>query len=153
MMWRALAALLLMMPAACQAKDPPARSAAGLALVPLTITTAAGKAHHFTVEVASTPEEQARGLMFRASLAPDTGMIFPMKPPRPASFWMKNTPLSLDMIFIRPDGTIARIAAETTPFSLIPEDSGEPVSAVLELVGGRAAQLGIAEGDRVDWKD
>jgi len=90
--------------------------------------------------------------MFRATLAPDAGMIFPMSPPRYASFWMKNTVIPLDMIFIRADGRIARIAAETTPFSLLPVDSGEPVAAVLELAGGRAAQLGLAEGDKVVWK-
>jgi uncharacterized membrane protein (UPF0127 family) len=78
-------------------------------------------------------------------------MIFPMNPPRPASFWMKNTVISLDLIFIRPDGTIARIAAEAVPYSLEPIDSGEPVSAVLEIAGGRAAELGISEGDKVRW--
>jgi uncharacterized protein len=64
---------------------------------------------------------------------------------------MKNTVIPLDMIFIRTDGSIARIAAETVPYSLTPVDSGEPVGAVLELAGGRAAQLGIAEGDHVIW--
>ena len=75
-----------------------------------------------------------------------------MDPPRPASFWMKNTVIPLDMIFVRPDGTIARIAADTVPYSLDPVDSGEPVSAVLEIAGGRAAELGIAEGDKVSWR-
>ncbi|WP_053000733.1 DUF192 domain-containing protein [Sphingomonas sanxanigenens] len=118
--------------------------------VPLSIQTAAGE-HKFTVEVARTPEEQERGLMFRTSLAGDRGMIFPYDPPRPASFWMKNTLIPLDMIFIRKDGTIARIADNTTPESLEPVQSGEPVAAVLELAGGRAAELGIAEGDTVSW--
>lgn len=152
MMLRALLALMLLLPAACQAADRPALSENGLALIPLTITTAEGKSHRFTVEVAATEAQQARGLMFRATLAPDAGMIFPMSPPRYASFWMKNTVIPLDMIFIRADGRIARIAAETTPFSLLPVDSGEPVAAVLELAGGRAAQLGLAEGDKVVWK-
>lgn len=152
--FRAACALLLAFPAvACQAgQTPPAISPSGLALAPLAITTAAGKAHKFTVEVARTDEQQERGLMFRSELAPDAGMIFPMKPPRPASFWMRNTIIPLDMIFIRPDGTIARIAAETVPYSLPPVESGEPVSAVLEIAGGRSAELGIAEGDKVDWK-
>jgi uncharacterized membrane protein (UPF0127 family) len=79
-------------------------------------------------------------------------MIFPMEPPRSASFWMKNTVIPLDMIFIRPDGSIARIAAETVPYALDPVDSGEPVGAVLEIAGGRAAALGIAEDDVVTWK-
>jgi hypothetical protein len=71
--------------------------------------------------------------------------------PRAASFWMKNTPTPLDIVFIRADGTIARIAENTIPFSETQVPSGEPVAAVLELVGGRAAELGIAEGDRVTW--
>jgi uncharacterized membrane protein (UPF0127 family) len=152
MMLRVLLALMLLLPAACQAAERPALSENGLALIPLTITTAEGKSHRFTVEVAATEAQQARGMMFRATLAPDAGMIFPMSPPRYASFWMKNTVIPLDMIFIRADGRIARIAAETTPFSLLPVDSGEPVAAVLELAGGRAAQLGLAGGDKVVWK-
>jgi uncharacterized membrane protein (UPF0127 family) len=118
--------------------------------VPLTIRTAKGK-HAFRVEVARTPAQQEQGLMFRPELAPDGGMIFPMKPPRPASFWMRNTIIPLDMIFIRADGTIARIAANTEPYSMATVDSGEPVGAVLEIAGGRAAALGIVAGDKVDW--
>ncbi len=126
------------------------RSAAGLEQVPLTIRSASGT-HRFTVEVARTPQEQANGLMHRQSLAPDRGMLFPYEPPQSASFWMKNTLIPLDIIFIRPDGTIARIAANTVPLSLDPVPSLEPVSAVLEIAGGRAAELGIQEGDRVSW--
>ena len=118
--------------------------------VPLTITSA-DKVQKFRVEVASTEAEQARGLMFRDRLAPDAGMIFPMNPPRVASFWMKNTLIPLDMIFVRADGTIARIAAETVPYSLTPVSSGEPVAAVLEIAGGRAGELGISEDDKIDW--
>ena len=126
------------------------RSPAGLEQVPLTIQSRSGK-HRFTVEVARTPEQQAQGLMHRQSLAPDRGMLFPYDPPQNASFWMKNTLIPLDMIFIRPDGTIARIEANTVPLSLDPVSSGEPVGAVLELAGGRAGELGIAANDRVDW--
>ncbi|MDB5713135.1 MAG: hypothetical protein JWO15_532 [Sphingomonadales bacterium] len=90
--------------------------------------------------------------MFRSHIDPDGGMIFPMDPPRMASFWMKNTVSSLDLLFIRADGTIARIAAEAVPYSMSPIDSGEPVAAVLEIAGGRAAQLGISEDDKVTWK-
>ncbi len=152
-LFRALVALLLLFPAACQAgHSEAAKAASGLSVVPLQIRTAAGGTHSFKVEVARTENDQARGLMFRESLAPDAGMIFPMDPPRWASFWMKNTVIPLDMIFIRADGTIARIAAETVPYSLDPVDSGEPVAAVLEIAGGRAAALGIAEGDRVSWQ-
>jgi uncharacterized membrane protein (UPF0127 family) len=119
--------------------------------VPLTVRTAAGVEHRFTVEVARTAEEQAQGLMNRSSLAPDRGMIFPMDPPRQASFWMKNTLIPLDIIFVRADGTIANIAENTVPLSLDPVVSVEPVSAVLELAGGRTAELGIKAGDRVTW--
>ena len=122
----------------------------GLQVVSLTIRSGA-RNHRFMVEVARTPEEQARGLMFRESLADDRGMIFPFDPPQNASFWMRNTLIPLDMIFIRADGTIARIAANTVPHSLDPVPAGEPVVAVLEIRGGRAAELGIRAGDRVDW--
>jgi uncharacterized protein len=126
------------------------RSAAGLEQVPLSIRSK-GKTHRFVVEVARTPEQQARGLMYRESLAPDRGMIFPYEPAQPVSFWMKNTLIPLDMVFIRPDGTIARIAENTVPLSLEPVPSLEPVSTVLEIAGGRARELGIKEGDRVSW--
>ena len=129
---------------------PLERSSAGLEQVPLTINSANGK-HRFTVEVARTPEEQAQGLMFRKSVPPDRGMIFPYDPPVQVSFWMKNTLVPLDMVFIGPDGKIGRIAANTTPMSLDPVASIDPVSAVLEIAGGRAAELGIREGDKADW--
>jgi uncharacterized protein len=127
------------------------RSPAGLDQVPLTITTAGGQSHRFIVEVARTPEEQARGLMERQSLAPDRGMLFPYQSPQPVAFWMKNTLIPLDMIFIAPGGRILRIEANTVPLSLEPVGSGEPVEAVLELAGGRSAELGIAAGDKVEW--
>jgi uncharacterized membrane protein (UPF0127 family) len=122
----------------------------GLTQVPLTVQSGTGL-HRFTVEVARTPEEQARGLMYRRSLADDRGMVFPYDPPRSVGFWMKNTYIPLDIIFIRPNGRIARIAANTTPLSLEPVSSVEPVSTVLEIRGGRAAELGIREGDLVSW--
>jgi uncharacterized membrane protein (UPF0127 family) len=87
--------------------------------------------------------------MFRTVLKRSHGMLFPFDAPRPAAFWMKNTLISLDLIFIRADGTIARIAAEAKPESLDLIQSGEPVAAVLEIGAGEAARLGIAEGDRV----
>jgi uncharacterized protein len=127
------------------------RSPAGLEQVPLTITTSRGKAHRFTVEVARTPEEQANGLMNRQSLAPDRGMIFPYAPPQPVGFWMKNTYVPLDMIFVAPGGKILRIEENTVPLSLEPVVSGGAVEAVLEIAGGRSAELGIAAGDKVEW--
>jgi uncharacterized membrane protein (UPF0127 family) len=122
----------------------------GLRHVPLTIRSSAGE-HRFDVEIAATLEQQARGLMFRREIAPNGGMIFPYDPPQDVSFWMKNTLVPLDMVFIRADGTIARIAASTTPLSLDAVPAGEPIAAVLELRGGRAAELGIREGDLVSW--
>lgn len=133
---------------AAPAEDP--RAQTGLAVVPLVIESG-GKNHRFQVQVAATAGEQSRGLMFRRRVAPDEGMIFPFDPPRPASFWMKNTVIPLDMLFIRADGTIARIAANTVPLSQEGVGVGEPVAAVLELAGGRSAELGIREGDRVRW--
>jgi uncharacterized protein len=89
--------------------------------------------------------------MNRSELAPDRGMIFPFDPPRDASFWMKNTLIPLDMVFVRADGSIANIAADTVPLSLEPMTSDGPVKAVLEIAGGRAAELGIKPGDKVAW--
>ncbi len=126
------------------------QSPSGLEVVPLRIRSGQ-QVHNFTVEVARTTEEQASGLMFRESLAPDAGMIFPFPEPRPASFWMKNTLIPLDMIFIREDGSIARIAVNTVPHSLEPVGVEEPVAAVLEIAGGRSTELGVNEGDQVSW--
>lgn len=149
------AALLGLAPAvsACSPNATPAsleRSPAGLEQVPLTIRSANG-IHRFIVEVARSPDEEAQGLMFRQSLAPDRGMIFPFDPPRVATFWMKNTLIPLDMVFIRADGTIESIAANAVPLSLDTEASQGPVVAVLEIAGGRAAELGIGPGDKVEW--
>ena len=126
------------------------RSAAGLEQGPLTIRSSSGL-HKFTVEIARSPQEQEIGLMNRPTLGPDRGMIFPYDPPQPVAFWMKNTLIPLDMIFIRADGSIARIAANAVPLSLEPVPSAEPVAVVLEIGGGRSAELGIRSGDRVDW--
>jgi uncharacterized membrane protein (UPF0127 family) len=78
-------------------------------------------------------------------------MIFPFEPPRGASFWMRNTLVPLDMIFVRADGSIANIAANTVPYSEEPMTSEGPVAAVLEIAGGRSAELGIKPGDKVEW--
>jgi uncharacterized membrane protein (UPF0127 family) len=140
--------------AACQPSASNAvelsQSPAGLEQVPLTVTTARGQ-HRFTVEVAKTSEQQAMGLMYRNKLAPERGMIFPFETPRVASFWMRNTLIPLDIIFVRADGSIANIAANTVPYSEEPVRSDEPVAAVLEIAGGRSAELGIKPGDKVEW--
>jgi len=151
---RAVALGIVASLAACQSSTSNAveleRSPAGLEQVPLTIT-ADGKQHRFTVEVAKTMDEQATGLMNRSTLAPDRGMVFPFEAPKMASFWMKNTLIPLDIIFIRADGTIANIEANTVPLSLQPVLAIEPVTTVLEIPGGRAAELGIEAGDKVEW--
>ena len=148
----ALFLLIALAAAGCRPVEPvPATQSSAVApTLALSIATSGG-ARLFQVEVARTEAEQAKGLMYRTSLAPDAGMLFLFDPPRPASFWMKNTYIPLDMLFIRADGTIARVAANTTPHSLEPVGVGEDVAAVLEIAGGRAAQLGIAEGDTVSW--
>lgn len=133
-------------PATAKAMHP----VSGLEVIDLTVDRA-GKPIAFKVELAASAEAQARGLMFRTELGDFEGMIFPSGTPQARSFWMKNTPLSLDIIFIGPDGRIANIAAHTTPYSLDSVSSRGPASAVLELRAGRAAALGIVPGDRVTF--
>lgn len=113
------------------------------------IVTADGHRHAFDAHIAATPEARRRGLMYVTRLEPDQGMLFDFESSRTVGMWMKNTPLSLDMLFIASDGRIARIAARTRPFSTELISSGVAVRAVLEINGGRAAELGIAAGDRV----
>jgi uncharacterized protein len=123
----------------------------GLQVIDLTVERG-GKPLPFKVELAASPEAQAKGLMFRTQLGDNEGMLFPSAVPEPRSFWMKNTPLSLDIIFVGADGRISNIAANTVPYSLASVQSSGRASAVLELRAGRAAQLGIVAGDRVSWK-
>ena len=89
--------------------------------------------------------------MFRRSLAGDRGMIFPYQPAQDVAFWMKNTLIPLDLVFIRADGTIGRITTGKA-LDLTPLPSGGPITGVLEIRGGRAAELGIAEGDKAEWR-
>lgn len=112
------------------------------------VVTSRGRAR-FQVEIAATQAEQARGLMFRKSLAPDRGMLFTYKRPQPAAYWMKNTLIPLDIIYIQPDGRILSIVRNARPHDETPLASGGLVLGVLEIAGGRAAQLGILPGDRV----
>ena len=120
------------------------------ALETLSITTQGGQRQTFKVEVARNEGERSQGLMYRRSMAADHGMLFDFGRVEPVSMWMQNTYLPLDMLFIRPDGTIARIAANTEPLSTRTISSGEPVLSVLELNAGTAARLGIKAGDRVE---
>jgi uncharacterized membrane protein (UPF0127 family) len=135
--------------APAMAQDDPTGPQPTLPREPLTITDAAGHAHAFQVEMATTPQEQETGLMFRQSVAADAGMLFVFPTVQPEPFWMKNTLVPLDMVFINPDGTIRAIAENTVPYSLAPVDSGGPVLAVLELQGGITAKDDISVGDRV----
>ena len=144
---------MMAVPAACQPAASPValeQSAAGLDQTMLTIVSGA-KTHKFTVEVTRTAEQQQQGMMHRQSLAPDRGMLFPFEATREASFWMKNTLIPLDLIFYRSDGTIANIEANAVPLSLDFIHSAGPVAGVLEIAGGRAAELGLKAGDRVEW--
>jgi uncharacterized membrane protein (UPF0127 family) len=118
--------------------------------VQLTIHSTNGD-HRFTVDVERTPEQQEHGLMFVRSLPGDRGMIFPYNPPQEVAFWMKNTLIPLDIIYIRADGTIGRIVSAQA-MDLTPLPSGGPIALVLEIRGGRAEELGIREGDKVSWE-
>ena len=133
---------------AWQAKPKPAAAKPSAKLDTVEILTMRGRVK-FTVELAVTKAEQERGLMFRKALAPDRGMLFPYKPPQRAAFWMKNTLIPLDIIYIAPDGRVLSIARNAVPHDLTPIPSGGVIGGVLEIAGGRAAQLGILPGDRV----
>jgi uncharacterized membrane protein (UPF0127 family) len=146
MLTRSLHTLAFLVVAFVTAAPPGAHAQA---LEPLTIVTAAGP-QRFEVEVARNDADRQQGLMFRRSLAPDRGMLFDFARREPVSMWMKNTYISLDMVFIRPDGTIARVAQNTEPLSTRIIDSGEPVLGVLELAAGTTHRLGIKAGDRVE---
>lgn len=120
-----------------------------LAVEPVEIVTAGGTTRGFRAHVADTHEARSRGLMYVTRLEPDQAMLFDFESPQLITMWMKNTPLSLDMLFIDEQGLIARIERRTRPFSTELISSRTAVRAVLEIGGGRAEQLGIAVGDRV----
>lgn len=124
-------------------------SASAQALETLTLVTASGR-HGFQVEVMRTPDERAKGLMFRRFMPADRGMLFDFQRSEPVAMWMQNTYISLDMVFIRADGTVARIAERTEPLSTRTIPSGEPVLSVLEINGGIAEKIGLKPGDRVE---
>jgi len=116
----------------------------------LVIAGQNGAQNNFAVEVATSDAEQSYGLMFVKSLDDDQGMIFPYNPPRVVAFWMKNTLISLDMLFVRPDRTIGRIVSMAKPQDLTPIPSQEPVIAVIEINGGLAKKKNINVGDKVE---
>lgn len=137
--------------AATASAEPSVHPVSGLRVIPLTVTTTSGQRHAFRVEVAATGAEQQRGLMFRTAMGADEGMIFPLEQVRMASFWMHNTVIPLDIIFIGPDHKVINISADAVPYSENSRPSLAPAAAVLELNGGRAAQLGIGPGALVEW--
>jgi len=105
--------------------------------------------HSFAVEIADDPQERARGLMFRQQMADGHGMLFDFEEEQPASFWMENTYIPLDMLFIKEDGTVESIAERTTPLSQRSVRSQGPVRYVLEINGGLSDDLGLGPGDKV----
>lgn len=139
----ALIAMAVFWPALVLADDAPLSK-----IEPVTVATETGVTL-FTVEMADTPEMQQRGLMFRQRLPEDRGMLFDFGEPRRVAMWMKNTLISLDMIFIRADGTVAGIAKRTKPGSLDTLGVVEPIKAVLEVAGGVSDKIGLAPGDTV----
>ena len=141
-LWSALAAAVVF----CAMAGPGAARAASVQ--PLEIVTRNG-VQVFSVEMATTEEEKTTGLMYRKELPDGKGMLFDFSPPQEVSMWMKNTFISLDMIFIRADGRILRIAESTEPQSTKIISSGGLAKGVLEVIAGTAKKYGIAPGDRV----
>ena len=115
----------------------------------VVVDTGAAK-RTFRVELALSPEEHSRGLMYRQQLALDAGMLFVFERPRVQSFWMQNTFIPLDMVFIGADGLVKHIHAKAKPMDTTSIPSRYPVRFVLEIQGGRAAEIGLKEGDRIE---
>ena len=138
----AVLALICLLPAACRAENVDATRQ-------VTIVSRDGKNHVFHVELALTPQQQAQGLMGRTEMAANAGMLFYFGKEDERSFWMKNTLIPLDMLFVAGDGRIIRIAQRAQPQSLEHITSMGPVVAVIELAGGESARLGIEPGARV----
>jgi uncharacterized protein len=116
----------------------------------LTLKTTTGE-HVIEIEVADTSEDKALGLMYRQTVPANTGMLFPYEAPQELTMWMRNTYASLDMVFIKSDGTVHRVERNTEPLSEKIISSGAPVTAVLELAAGEANRLGVRPGDQVNW--
>ena len=133
-----------------QAEDTGLHPITGLEVRPVTVVSSDTR-HVFKTEMALSPQAQQRGLMFRETLADDEAMLFPNEIPQTRSFWMKNTPIALDIIFIAPDRRIANIET-AVPYSLESVPSAGDVIGVFEIRGGLAGELGIAPGDTVEWE-
>ena len=141
-----LAVAFALAASACAPKGPV--DAAGQPLEPLSIVTASGE-HKFLVEIADDDAERERGLMYRPPLDDDRGMLFQFPAASEQSFWMKNTPSSLDILYIHPQGHIVSIASHATPYSETPLPSNGAANGVLELRAGRADEIGAKPGDQV----
>ncbi len=146
---RALSRVLLLVLVLAPAVIGPAAADVDVPEGDLAIVTAGGARHDFRIELAVTPEQRAQGLMHREALAPDAGMLFVYARPQEVSMWMKNTLISLDMLFISAEGAVLRIAERTEPLSLASISSGSPAKGVLEVPAGTAARLGLRPGDRI----
>ncbi|HTQ13994.1 MAG TPA: DUF192 domain-containing protein [Rhizomicrobium sp.] len=146
-----VAALAVFAAAGCS-RPSAETSPIGLPMETISIDTEKGP-QSFQVEIAADDKSRENGLMYRKAMEPDHGMLFDFHQDVGVAFWMKNTILPLDMIFIRGDGTISSIAPNATPFSTQEIPSAEPVRAVLELNGGRAEALGIVPGDIVHARE
>jgi uncharacterized membrane protein (UPF0127 family) len=148
----AFAVLAVTMATTAHAQDPTdsiTQAQPTLPSIKMTITGHDGVAHVFTVEQATTPQEQTVGEMFRTNIPADHGMLFDWGVPRESQMWMRNCPVPEDMVFINADGTIHHIAENTVPQSMAIVDSQGPVQATLELQGGITEKLGIEVGDKV----
>ena len=151
----ALVATLALAPGAVARADPPPMDLATYPRAALEIVQHAGdsaRRFHFDVWVADTPARSEQGLMYVRDLPADHGMVFLFEPPRVVTFWMKNTYIELDLLFIAADGRVAKITSRAAPLRLDLLSSDVPVGAVLELRGGEAGLLGIKVGDQVSWK-
>jgi uncharacterized membrane protein (UPF0127 family) len=147
---RILLALVAVLPFSAWAQSPePTGPQPELPKEKLVIVSHNGAEHVFDVEMAITEEQQTVGEMFRKNVPPDGGMLFDWGSPRSSEMWMRNTLVSLDMVFINADGTIRSIAENTTPRSLAVIDSRGPVRATLEIAAGTTAKLDIRVGDTV----
>lgn len=122
---------------------------AELKIEKLEIVGKDGKKHAFDIEIAATPVDREVGLMFRDKMSPGHGMLFEMDKTEVTNFWMKNTLIPLDMLFVAPDGTVKTIHQNAVPKDLTAISSEVPVNGVIELNGGRVQALGIAVGDKV----
>jgi uncharacterized protein len=149
---RLLALFAVIAPAARAQPSNPTGPQPELPKEKLVILTRDGVRHEFNVEMATAPDQQTVGLMFRPSVPADGGMLFDWGFPHASQMWMRNTIAPLDMVFINADGTIRSIAENTVPESLAVIDSRGPVRATLELAAGTTARLDIRVGDKVEQR-